>query len=890
VLESAGVSRRLPTSGDQFAVRGVVSPLTGRETELGVLEGALEKALAYHAPQFVTLIGNQGTGKTRLVSEWAAKIPPRARVFAGRAASRSARYSAIARLLRHRIGIGETDDSEAARDQFRATVQAVFDERRVGEVLHFLGSFVGFRYAGSPFLGALDDNPRQVDDIARAVLRRFFEVDAATSPLVLLLDDLHLADDDTLTVLEDLGKGLAGSAVVLVALARPELLVRRPDWGATDGDATRLEVRNLEPAHAAAVLRHLLARCDHVPAYLVEDAVAMTGGNPYFLEELVRVFLESGAIDTRASPWRIDAAKAAATELPISIEQAIEARIAALDPDERELLEKAAIFGGVFWLSAVVALTRMERLLAGAAASPIPPVAPTPPSGAAGAAGWMDDRIKTSIAERVERLVERDYLLSLPPEDSSIPGDVEIVFKHNLERELVLKMTDPERRRRYHRIAAQWLEIKLGERSEEQLDFLAQLYERGAESRRAAAAYLGAGDKARARYANQQAVEFYRKALSLLEYDDVMARMDALHNMGSVLVLVGRTEEALAQFQEMLRVAWLFDHAAKAGAAHGRIGRIYRQRGEYELALEHFRAAGQLFERAGDRRGAAGVLDDVGSVHWLLGVYAAALGHHRQALEIRRQLGDKRSIALSLANIGRVHHDSGAFQPALERFREALDLRREAGDLAGMVSSMCDLGAVHEADGKLDAAHDMLADALKLAREIGDRLGQAHVLGRMGEVLLAMGRTSEAQAALAQADEIVTALGDRMGQAEVARRLAEAALVVGDRLRALEQANRGLDLAQKLGSRVHVGTAQRVLAEVLASGADAVDGADAMFRGALQVLTQVRNDLELARTYRAFAAFRERLGHAAEAVQLRMRADEIFGRLRGAASAAARRG
>ncbi|HKA89566.1 MAG TPA: tetratricopeptide repeat protein [Haliangiales bacterium] len=863
--------RRLSTSGEPFAVRGQVSPLVGRDAELKTLAALLDRARSYHAPQVVVLVGNQGTGKTRLAHEFVAAVTEPTRVFEGSATSPGARYSAILRVLRARIGIAENDDSEEARARFRDVVQVAFGDRRVDEVVHFLGTFIGFRYAESPFLRAFEDNPRQHDEIARALLRRFLELDAQASPLVLILDDLHLADDDTLGVLEELGESLSGSSVMLVLGARPDLLIRRPHFGEHAGDATRLELRNLEPPLAALVFRNLLRRAEHVPVSLVEDAVEMTGGNPFFLEELVRVFLANGTIDASGPTWRIDADRAGETELPITVEEAIEARIAALDPDARDLLERGAVFGNVFWVNAIAAMARLDREPKVERGKP-PPVPPPE--------GWADDGMRAEVLRRVERLVERDYLLMLPPEDSSIPGETEVVFKHNLERDLVWRMTDADKRQRWHRIAAQWLEVKFVERSEVELEFLAQLYERGDDPRRAAAAYLAAGDKARARFANAPAVDLYRRALALHQFDDVAARLDTLHNLGTVLALVGKTDEAAAQFGEMLRLAWLYDHPAKGGAAYGRIGRIHRQRGDYDRALSHFKLAHDLHSRAGDERGVAGALDDAGIVYWLRGDYPRALERSTRALELRRRIGDKRSIALSLANIGRVLNDSGQFPAALERFREALELRREIGDRAGMVQSMCDLAQVLEADGKLDAALEHLGDALKMARDIGDRFGQAHVLGRQGETLLLRGRTDKAIEALSQAAELATALGDRLGLAAHARRLAEAHLVVGQRERALAEARRALDLAEKLRSRAHVGGAQRVLAEVLSAGHDPEAGA--WFERAIQTLEEVRNEIELARCYRAFAAFRERAGDVGEAVRLRMRADEIFARVRGA--------
>lgn len=856
-------------------------PLVGRDGELAALRAVFERAVSYHAPQVVLLIGNQGTGKSRLLHEFGASAAGTARVFAG-VAERGERASALTRLLRARFGIVDGEPDDAALARVHDTLSQVFSDESAGELAPFLAGFVGVRAPATPVFGALGDAPAELDAVARAVLRRFIDRDAAGGPLVLVFDDLHLADEDTLRLVEELGEGLAGAAVMLVCAGRAELLLRRPSFAQGAGDVTRLGLGNLPAREAAAMLRQLLAPVGKLPADVVEDAVAMTGGNPQLLEEWVRLLAQNGSLDASATPWRLDARRAAQTEMPISVEQAIEARIAALASDEREVLEKASVFGNVFWVSAIVAMTRLEK------------------SGAAEPErfSFVDDSERSTILACLDRLAERDYVLRLPAEDSSIAGDVEVVFKHNLERELISKLVDEERRRRWHRIAAQWLEVKLTDRSEEQLEFLAQLHERGGDARRAALALLAAGDKARARFANGPAVDAYVRALALLDEDDVLPRLDALHNLGSVLVLVGKSDEAAQRFQDMLRLAWLFDHPAKAGAAHGRIGRIHRQRGDYDEALGHFGAARELFERAQDRRGVAGALDDVGSVHWMRGNYPTALEHHRQALAIRRTLGDKRSIALSLANIGRVQLDLGAFPAALERFREALELRKAAIDRPGVVDSMIDLGMVHEADGRHEVAKEILADALKLAREIGDRQAQAHVLAKSGEVHLALGETGLAAEALEKASELAGVLGDRLGQADCARTLAEVALVRGNRPEAVDHARRALELAEKIGSRVHVGVARRVLAEVTAAGdltagvtdrGDAQprsEGAGELFESAIKVLSEVSNHLELARCYRAYANFREHSGDAAEAARLRLSADEIFGRLRGAAAQA----
>jgi len=860
---------------------GVRSPLVGRDPQLQVLRDVVARAVDFQAPQLVTVVGNQGTGKSRLIAELVGGITGQgdaapARVYHGRARQGGERYGAIASLLRSRFNLSAADDGSQNAQKMADEVHAVMGKEQVAEMLHCLGAFVGVEFPVTPFLKVVAESPRQMDDIERTVLRRFIELDARRSPLVLVLDDLQWADDDTLALVSDLAANLGGSAVVVIACTRPEMLVRSSGWGRGAIDHERIDLRNLEPDEAEEMFRNLLARCGRVPDDIADAAVEMTGGNPHFLEQLVRLFLADGTIDTSGPSWKLDTERAAATELPISIEEAIEARIAALERDEREVLEKAAVFGNVFWISAVVALTRLEDMRDERLGEPLEYL-------------WGEgEPVRRRVSDLISILADRDYLLILDTEDSTIPGDVEVVFKHNLERELITRSTESGRLARYHLAAAQWLETRISGRTEEQLEFLAGLYERGGDNERAARAYLAGGDKARARYANDEARLLYQRGLALLEGTpggdkiDIPARIEALHNLGVVLDLGGRTDEALERFAEMLHLAWRYDNPSKAGAAMSRMARVLRRKGEYDRAMEHLRRAHELFSRAADDRGIASTLDDMGKVHWLRGAYTQALDYARQALGLRRSLGDRRSIALSLANIGRVHHDSGNFKAAISQFREALDLRRDIDDLSGVVQSLCDLAGVHTADGNYGLALEMLGEARTVAKDIGDKLALATVLVRAGECETLMGRAGEALADLIEAAELARNLGDRALLAEIHRWSAAAELALEDVPAAEQEAKAALDIAHAVGSRVLVASAHRVMAEVALKRGD-VANAENHFDSAIEILSTMRNELELARVFRACADFRDQIGAPTAAQELRRQADEIFARLRGAA-------
>ena len=261
----------------------------GREEAKRTLEAAIERALRFSAPQFVTLVGAPGMGKTRFLAEWAAACERRDTF---RVVTASARplvrdgqvepYALLAALLRDRFGAGRADaEPEAdAVARFREELREVFGDRRVAEVAGLLGRFLGLGLPESPLGQALASRPDQETDLARAVLCRFLEADAAVHPLVIVIDDVHLADDRTLDVLERLAVELGEAPIVFVTATRPELFVRRPGLGPRRAAATRaLDLPPLSRLEMDVFVRTALDT-DALAAGLAERAAIESGGNP----------------------------------------------------------------------------------------------------------------------------------------------------------------------------------------------------------------------------------------------------------------------------------------------------------------------------------------------------------------------------------------------------------------------------------------------------------------------------------------------------------------------------------------------------------------------------------------------------------------------------------
>ncbi|WP_437670887.1 ATP-binding protein [Sorangium sp. So ce131] len=879
------------------------APLIGREAELSALARALDAVERDRAARTVTLVGPPGIGKSRLAREFLERRRRDAgalRVYSGSARDVASPYGIFARLLRARFGLLDGTDKDVARAEVRAQVAHVMGDRKVGDVIYFLGQFIGLAFGDSPLTRAVQDDPAQADLIRRAVLKAFLEADAAQGPMCLVFEDLHAAHDDALALLRYLIEYLSGP-ILIVCAGRPELLTRQEDWGKLgERRHALIELTPLPEARAAELARALLAPCvlrggegaegaegaeraegagaeAGAPPELVEAACAFAGGNPALLEQMVRICHDQGVLEELAPGaqgeprWRVHLGKLSTARLPMTVEDAVDVRLAALDHEGRQLLEQAATVGPVFWSGALFVLGR--------AGCPAPEL-------------WGEEQSDLDldrINAALRSLCDRGYLRK--QSESSFAGSDEYVFVHDKEREVLERRMSAATQRRYHHAIAEWLEQQVAVRASE--EFLAQLAshrERIGDAVRAGLSLLDAGDVARGRYSNAKAAEHYARGLSLLGDAHVARRIDALHDYGDVLQLAGRIDDALAAFREMLTLAYRLDNRRKGGAAHNRIGRLYRDSGSLDEAGKHLTTALRLFEGARDERGIASTIDDIGKLHWLRGEYQEALKWLRDALARRERMGDRRSIALSLNNLGLALQDSGEFKQALSIFERSLAIRREISDLVGVMMSLNSLGAIAQDQRDHRRALELFQEALDVARQVGDRNRIALILTNIGETYYRSGDPDEAVRVLQQAEELCDELGDRLGLAEVRRGLGKAYLLRGDLEKARDSISRAVDLFASVRSKVHLGVALRTLGEITAAGgwgSAHTKSARAYFARSVSIFEETGNELELARTFQAYARFlttdRSFVANMAarrEAVTMNERAEAIFARLK----------
>lgn len=864
-----------PRAAETWRVYGVETAMFGRRAEFQALIDHFQQAIDDNACRLVTLIGSDGLGKSRLVAELNEQLDNRfdgAHLVAGRSRDGvGPPYAMFARLLKSRFYISEHEQGEKGRTQLLQGIKAVMRNPLSTEIAHMVGYLVGLPFPDSEVYAPYGDQPALILERARSSLASLIAKDAERQPLILVFEDLHFAGQESLELIRFLHEALAHSPVLLLGVGLPALRERAPWMFEEHPRRTVMELTPLADEDIRQIVEQVLARAGEVPDALHGIICERAFGNPLSVEEQLRVLISAGVIDTRGNAWQIHAERLESLDLPADFEGLVQARLDALDADERRVLEQAAVIGRAFWLDNVASLERIEKddfHIDDAHAWP----------------GFEHDQ----RVLRVLDVLRRKDMIRLREADSSIPGQVEYTFKHDIERKLVLARIEPDPRRRWHLICAQWLDVATrgSEVRDLFLERIAIHHEQGANPRRAAELYLQAARQAAAHFHNRPAVGHFERALSLLGDDSLELRIEALHDLGSVLDLTGEAERSIPHFQELMRAAWLIGSRSKVAVAHNKLGRAWRALGHYAKAMDHLQRGLELFRQTEDSPGIAASLDDIGKVHAIRGALDAAEECFNQALELRRKLEDPRSEAVTLNRLGTVKLHRGHFKEALVLFRKSLELRKKAGDRRGIAESLNSLAAICHERGELEQAQALYTEVESLSRTIGDRVLLGIALNNKGEAMLTQGDLEGARAALDEAVHLTGEVGERRVLFDALRNLGQLHLKLGEYEEAIQLIQRAHALAEELEAKGLIGVALRSLGEIYAATLYDPDlrrlnlvKAEDCYRQSIELLKEVGNESELGRCLSAYGNYLLEQGLIIQGKKRLEMAREIFERL-----------
>jgi class 3 adenylate cyclase/tetratricopeptide (TPR) repeat protein len=663
-------------------VRTAASELVGRTRELDILRAALARVREERQPQLVTLVGVPGIGKSRLVYELLRVVEEDPEIIFWRQGrslpyGEGISYWALAEIVKAQAGILDTDPAPDADAKLHEAVSSVVDEAESAWVEANL----------RPLIGLGDEVELGGDRRAEAFAawRRLFEAMAERSPLVLVFEDLQWADEGMLDFVDHLVEWAGGVPILVVAASRPELLARRPGWGGGKANAATVSLAPLSDDETSRLMGVLRGRAV-LPAETQQQLLARVGGNPLYAEQYVRMLAESGPSDALA--------------LPETIQGIIAARLDALAPEEKELLQDAAVIGKVFWVGALGSFGERER--------------------------WEVERRLHALERR--ELVRRQRR-------ASVAGESEFAFVHLLVRDVAYGQIPRAARADKHRRAAEWIEALSQDRAEDRAELLAHHYANAITYATAAGrdtselaeharlALRDAADRSASLFAFADAARHYAAALELWPEDDP--------ERGKLLLALGtaRTQsegggrEILEEARELLMGSGNPDLAAVAEIL---IADVCWHEGDLDRSATHQRRAAELVAATPTSKPKAFVVANLSRFLMLAGESAEAIRVGREALAMAEQLGLDGLRAHTLNNIGSARIRLGDLDGiddleesiAIAEVADPLEATRSYGNLASTLAERGDIRRHAELNGKALAISERLgiADAIRWFR------------------------------------------------------------------------------------------------------------------------------------------------------------------------------
>jgi class 3 adenylate cyclase/tetratricopeptide (TPR) repeat protein len=706
------------------------TPFVGRRGELAALVSLAVGLGAGRAPHLATVVGQAGVGKSRLLWELelvlaASADGPRLRRGRSLPYGNNVVFWPLGEVLRAECGIVDGDASGVAWTKLsRRLAELLGGERGEPSVesaqIALIGRLLGVE-APAGVESPSGAEAQRMRETFFATVRAIVDGMARERPLVLAWEDIHWADEGMLDLIEYLAKSLR-EPVLLICLAREDLLERRPSWGLARRNATTVFVDPLGEDQTVELVSGLVGSERHSPE-LIATVAERAGGNPLFAEELVRRLAEEGPD--------------AAVELPHTVQALLAARLDSLGGLERRVLAHAAVVGRTFWAGALADVTREDG-------------------------GDLDAALG----------VLRDKDLIVSGEGGVLAGEPELAFRHVLIRDVAYRMLPKSVRARKHFEVGRFIEDRAGDRTDEVVALVAEHFDRAAQlggEVKLAAGVVGpyreralvhleaAGDAARAFYSNEEALTRYESARGYASSDAVATRID--EKRGDVLLSLGRVDAAIGLWEAAL--AYQSDRGDQELVAglHRKLGAALAHKGERREAIAHHQQGISLIADGAPSTVLVGLYEEAAWLYMETGDNMLAIYSAEKALQLAEQTGEPGAASRARGIFGRIFGRIGDTVKARENLELAVELGR-AAERQETVLALLALGHhLESAEAAYAEARSIYEEGLELARQIGEVPAQIELLAGLTQLGLYACDWTSARATC----EAAVGLGERDG-------------------------------------------------------------------------------------------------------------------------------
>lgn len=797
--------------------RRLDSPMIGRHRQRRLLQEAFEEVVDARICHLFTILGSAGVGKSRLVGEFLEALRDSAQIFHGRCLSygEGITFWAIAEAVREAADIEDDDDD----DEIRRKLGLLVDDDAVrAQVVELIGGLLG-RFTTT---SSTEETFWAVRVLLESLGRR--------RPVVLVLDDIHWADPTLLDLIEHLADWVDDAPLLLVCVARHELVEHRPGWGGGKAHATTITLEPLKDSESRELTVNLLGQVE-LGGALVEKIAQAAEGNPLFVEEMIGMLIDGGYLARRDDGGWTAARDLTELSVPPSIQALLAARLDRLPQTERAVIECGAVEGKVFHRSAVAELA---------------------PAG-----------VRPSVTE-VLRALSRKELVR--PHRSDFAGDEAFRFRHLLIRDAAYRAMPKSSRAELHALFAEWLERMAGQRVPEYEEIVGYHLEQAYRYRlelgtpddttmelgaAAARHFASAAQRALKRGDISAAIKLLGAAAQLMGRDSG-ERSRVVAELAAALVLANeprRADEMLAELAAEARAA-----GDELGEARAEVGRIATQSAIGNLGVQDATAQAErlldTFQRLGDEWGRGQALLELGRHYFFAGrahdsyVLMTKLIEHyapgeaparevgfilatvywgpmpvSEAMKVTNQLtGNDRGPAmesLRLLTIGGLRAVAGELDEGLAMMRRSVAISEEMGRrFLAHAGAGHFLGPLLTLAGYYDEAERVMLRAYSAMADAGDQGFSSTVAGHLAALYVELGRFDEAERWARITLETSTD-DDVEAQAQGHGAIARVSASRGDFQAAQTAARRALEIAAATDYLDRHGTALVDLGEVL---------------------------------------------------------------------------
>ncbi len=854
----------------QYSLRRIKElPLVGRGQELDKLLSLYLKTES-GSGQIVSIIGEAGIGKSKLTYEFKKQLTKDTFVIEGRGIQylSSASYLVLQDILKNLLGIEEIRTKEKAAHEVDKFIKATHFSS-LTKIVPFLKYFLGLPLSPGDHSRFTSMQPkdriRMINEALHTLLLRISNI----KPLVIIFEDCHWIDQETIDFMHWLAKDIGNKKMMIISLFRPEFNTGKKTQRLIY--FTQLDLKPLNQDDTITLLYGVL-RCKNIEDKLVRLLMKKSGRVPFYIHELANNLLNNDIIYIEESTAKLRRGKESA--VPRTLDELVMAKVDKLDVEQRAIVDIASVIGDEF---SVKLLNTMFEL---------------------------GKRLKDDLF----MLAQKGIVQLLQTVKGAPTSEEKYTFGHSLMKEAVYQSLLMKTRKEYHRQIGFAVEQVYAHDLSEYFDVLANHFLIAGENVKAVQYLEKAADRKKELYVNEEAIDFYHKAIKLIDKDNYKKTADMYEKLGQIYELVGQYDKARSAYaamaesgkKDVLTRARSFIAVTKVFIGQGLFDQAIAMLNKAERALKTIRVSNSnaKIERANilrlkcwiyrikgkmdvaEKKGleAISIAKKVKSkkawehnkelkltlvlahatlaiVYSFLGEYEKAVQLLEQALLIAEDLGERRAIGGVYNDLGTIYCTQGKFDQAIDAFAMKLKISQELGDKGGIGIAYCNLGNVYENKGEYEKASELLKNYLRINEELGSKQGIGIAYCNLAVVYQHSCEYGKAVKALEDALKISEELGDNRMITLALQTLGEIYVSRLEHKKAIPLFQKALNISKKAGDKWLIGTTSRQLSAIYIK-MNELTRAEKFLNTAKEIFENIGNKRFLSAIYNTFSTLR----------------------------------